>query len=130
MIRERAANVAYLMVRNKFIAAHKKRALRQENRPNSFSYQTGWARGTISLTKEASGTRIAGNAERQMSIIFMSVLALIVGIIAYGLWGAFMLLGLVLFISLPIDAWHGGKKRRAIGPQLCKSLHGTAFEQH
>ena len=129
MIRERDPNVVYKLVREKFINIYKRGALRKETPPTSFSYQTGWARGTITFTKGTGGTQITGTAQRQMSIIFTVILALVIGYYAYGLFGAFMLLGFGLLITLPFDAYFGGKKRRDLGPKLCKAVFGGKFQQ-
>ena len=64
---------AYGLVWNAFVALYKKQGIRKENRPQSFSYQTGWARGRIAVTKDLQGTLIMGSVNRQLSIIFMVI---------------------------------------------------------
>jgi hypothetical protein len=128
-IHETNRKLAYGRLRQKFTAEFKKRGIRQETPLESFSYQTGWARGTISLSKENTQITITGTVERQMSIVFMVILAVVVGYFTYGILGAFMMPGLILLVSLPVDAFIGGKHRKNIGPRLCKALRGTKFQQ-
>lgn len=128
-IHETNRKLAYGRLRQKFTAEFKKRGIRREKPLESFSYQTGWARGTISLSKENTRITITGSAERQMSIIFMVILTVVIGYFTYGILGAFMMPGLLLLVSLPVDAVIGGKHRRNIGPRLCKALRGKKFQQ-
>jgi len=128
-IHETNQKLAYGRLRQKFTTAYKKRGIRHEKPLESFSYQTGWARGTIALSKKDTRITITGMVERQMSIVFMAILTVVVGYFTYGILGAFMLPGLLLLISLPVDAVIGEKHRRNIGPSLCKALRGTNFQQ-
>lgn len=128
-IRESNPKRAYELVWKRFVTLYKKRGIRKENRPQSFSYQTSWARGHISLTKGTQGTRITGTVERQMSVVFMSIFAIVVGVVIYGPIGGILFLGLTLLISLPIDEFYGSKHRSIVGSRLCKALHGTNFQQ-
>ena len=121
---------AYGLVWKTFVALYKKQGIRKENRPQSFTYQTGWARGRIALTKDLEGTRLIGSVNRQMSLIFMTIIAFIVGFIMYDAFDAFLFIGMVLFVVLTFDYYFGGKRRKIFGIRLCNALQGTNYQQH
>jgi len=121
---------AYGLVWNTFIALYKKQGIRKENRPQSFTYQTGWARGRIALTKDLEGTRFIGSVNRQMSLIFMTIIAVIVGFIIYDPLDALKFISMVLFVVLTFDYYFGGKRRKTFGIRLCNALQGTNYQQH
>ena len=121
---------AYGLVWTTFVALHKKQGIRKENRPQSFSYQTGWARGRIALTKDLQGTRLIGSVNRQMSLIFMTIIAVIVGFIIYDPLDALKFISMVLFVVLTFDYYFGGKRRKTFGIRLCNALQGTNYQQH
>lgn len=128
-ISEKALETGYELVREKFAAAYKEKGIKKEAPPNSFTYQTSWAKGHISLAPVTEGTQITGTAERPPSTALVWVLGFVVGFFIYGLWGALIMLFVASLIYLPVDLLLGGKQRKAIGSQLCEALQGTNFHQ-
>ena len=127
-ISEGSSETAYRMVQDKFKEVHNRKWVKQENPPNSFNYQTGWVKGTISLSSGDSGTKVTGTVEPQTSFIVIIVLFFVVGFIVYGFIGAIFFTILSLIIFLPMYFVVGRKHQNNLGPKLSDALQGTNFK--
>ena len=128
-IMERNSKTAYKLVQDKFKEVHNQKWVKQENPPNYFDYQTGWIKGTISLTSKETGTMITGTMQNQSSFIFIFALIFVIGFVFYGPIERIGFYIITLAIIIPVYIYFSVKHRKILGTKLNDALQGTSYQQ-